>query len=143
MLLDAADVVFERIAGVVSVECRLPGIFVELERGRGGKVCVPFYHLLEDAAPAEISRAQVWQWIHHGATLEDGRPVTPELFSRVTDEEMGRIEREVGSERYRAGRFPEARRLFQRLSTAKSLEEFLTLPAYELLDHDGEPGRTA
>jgi malate synthase len=113
-----------------------------LEAWLGGNGCVPLYHLMEDAATAEISRAQVWQWIHHGATLEDGRPVTPELFSRVTDEEMGRIEREVGSERYRAGRFPEARRLFERLSTAEALEEFLTLPAYELLDHGGEPGRT-
>jgi len=105
-----------------------------LEAWLGGNGCVPLYHLMEDAATAEISRSQVWQWIRHGASLEDGRPVTPELFARVADQEMARVEREIGPERYRAGRFPEARALFQRLSTAGALEEFLTLPAYELLD---------
>lgn len=113
-----------------------------LEAWLGGNGCVPLYSLMEDAATAEISRAQVWQWIHHGVSLEDGRRVTPELFGRVTDEEMERVEREIGTERFRAGRFPEARELFQRLSTARELEEFLTLPAYEILDRGGEPGRT-
>jgi malate synthase len=105
-----------------------------LEAWLGGNGCVPLYHLMEDAATAEISRSQVWQWIRHGASLEDGRGVTPERFARVADEEMERVEREIGSERYRSGRFPEARALFQRLSTARTLEEFLTLPAYEILD---------
>ncbi len=99
-----------------------------------GNGCVPLYNLMEDAATAEISRAQVWQWIHHGASLEDGRRVDAALLRGVMDDEMKRIEREVGSERFRGGRFGEARSLFERLSTAELLEEFLTIPAYELLE---------
>jgi malate synthase len=101
-------------------------------RGLG---CVPLYSLMEDAATAEISRAQVWQWIRHGATLTDGRHVTPELIRSVIDDEMNRIEREVGTDRFRGGRFPEARDLFERISTAPMLETFLTLPAYQALDN--------
>jgi len=89
---------------------------------------------MEDAATAEISRAQVWQWLRHGAALEDGRRVTPELIGSVIDDEMKTIEREVGPARFQAGRFREARALFERISTAPSLENFLTLPAYEALD---------
>jgi len=100
-------------------------------RGNG---CVPLYSLMEDAATAEISRAQVWQWLRHGATLEDGRRVTPELIRSVIDDEMKRIEGEVGSARFTAGRFEEARSLFEKISTAPTLETFLTLPAYEALD---------
>jgi malate synthase len=98
--------------------------------------CVPLYNLMEDAATAEISRSQVWQWIRHGATLEDGRRVTPELFQQVVDDEMKRIAGELGPDRIRNGRFDEARALFVRLSTAETLEPFLTLPAYALLDRD-------
>jgi len=100
-------------------------------RGNG---CVPLYFLMEDAATAEISRAQVWQWLRHGAALEDGRRVTPELIRSVIDDEMKRIEGEVGSARFKSGRFDEARALFERISTAPRLETFLTLPAYEALD---------
>jgi malate synthase len=98
-----------------------------------GVGCVPLYHLMEDAATAEISRAQVWHWVRHGATLEDGRPVTPERVARTLGEEMERIAGEVGAERMARGRFPEALDLFLRWSTAPELEEFLTLPAYETL----------
>jgi malate synthase len=100
-------------------------------RGQG---CVPLYSLMEDAATAEISRAQVWQWIRHGATLEDGRRVTPDLLRTIIDDEMKRIEGEVGADRIRGGRFAEARALFERISTSPVLETFLTLPAYEALD---------
>jgi len=100
-------------------------------RGNG---CVPLYSLMEDAATAEISRAQVWQWLHHGSTLTDGRRVTPELIGAVIDDEMARIEKEIGPDRFRSGRFPEARELFEKISTAPKLETFLTLPAYEALD---------
>jgi malate synthase len=96
-------------------------------RGLG---CVPLYDLMEDAATAEISRAQVWQWIHHGAALDDGRVVTPELFRRVLDDELAALRA------YRAGdpgRLSEAARLFEELSIAGTLADFLTLPAYELL----------
>jgi malate synthase len=96
-----------------------------LEAWLRGSGCVPLYTLMEDAATAEICRTQVWQWIRHGARLDDGRPVTRELFASVLDEEAGRL----GGD----GRFPEAKALFETLSTASDLEEFLTLPAYERL----------
>src|SRR4030095_15444483 len=59
-----------------------------LESWLRGLGCVPLYHLMEDAATAEISRTQVWQWIHHGAALNDGRTVTPRLVREFTDEEL-------------------------------------------------------
>ena len=105
-----------------------------LESWLSGSGCVPLYNLMEDAATAEISRTQVWQWIRHGAALEDGRRVTRALLDEVMEQEMKTIAAEVGAERFRSGRFEEARALFHRLSTAEALEEFLTIPAYELLD---------
>jgi malate synthase len=99
-------------------------------RGQG---CVPLYNLMEDAATAEISRAQVWQWLHHGARLVDGSVVTRELFARVVEEEMERVRDEVGLEKFSTGKFTAARALFERLSTSEAFEEFLTLPAYAQL----------
>jgi malate synthase len=99
-------------------------------RGNG---CVPLYHLMEDAATAEISRAQVWQWLHAKVTVGD-QPLDRDRFGRVVDEEMQRIRKEVGDQRFQGGRFPEARELFVRLSTAPRFEEFLTVPAYDLLE---------
>jgi malate synthase len=97
--------------------------------------CVPLYNLMEDAATAEISRAQVWQWIHHRARLDDtGETVTPELLARVLDEEMRRITSEVGDAAVRDGRFGEACALFTRLSTGETLADFLTSAAYGTLD---------
>ena len=97
--------------------------------------CVPLYHLMEDAATAEISRAQVWQWMRYRARLDDtGATVTPELLDRVLDEEMQRIATEIGAARARAGRFPEARALFARLASGDPLAEFLTSAAYTALD---------
>jgi malate synthase len=109
-----------------------------LEAWLGGLGCVPLYNLMEDAATAEISRTQIWHWIHHGASLADGRMVTPGLVQRVLDEEMKRIAGEIGSSRLESGRFPEAVELFLRVATSQSLEEFLTLPAYQALNriHD-------
>jgi malate synthase len=97
-----------------------------LEAWLRGSGCVPLYNLMEDAATAEISRAQVWQWMRHQASLDDGRRVTPELFRRALDDEMAALGES-------AGRFADAKALFERLSTASSFEEFLTLPAYEML----------
>src|SRR5262245_57783347 len=104
-----------------------------LEAWLRGQGCVPLYNLMEDAATAEISRSQVWQWIRHGASLEDGRTVTPELFGRALDEEMQKLRETLGDQRFTDGRFEEARSLFQKISTSESFEEFLTIPAYELL----------
>ena len=105
-----------------------------LEAWLRGQGCVPLYHLMEDAATAEISRAQVWQWIRHGVALDDGRPLTKDRFRALLVEEMDRIRLEVGEARFRTGRFEEARVLFERLTTAPEFCEFLTLPAYELLE---------
>jgi malate synthase len=99
-------------------------------RGAG---CVPLYDLMEDAATAEISRSQVWQWIRHRATLEDGRSVTKDIFARALDEELLALKKNLGEERLAKGRLDEARALFERLSTTEVFEEFLTLPAYEIL----------
>jgi malate synthase len=99
-------------------------------RGRGA---VPIYNLMEDAATAEISRAQIWQWLRYGAVLDNGVKVTPEFFNRALDEEMERVEREVGAEAFKAGRFPDAINLFRKLSLAPEFEEFLTIPAYALI----------
>ena len=100
---------------------------------RGGG-CVPLYNLMEDAATAEICRAQLWQWIHHGAHTEDGRPVTADRFDRLLSEELDRIHRELGRTRVSGGVFPTAVRLFDQMTKQESFEEFLTLRAYELLD---------
>ncbi len=99
-------------------------------RGRGA---VPLYNLMEDAATAEISRAQVWQWVHYGITLEGGTQATPALLDRIITEEMARVRQEVGAKAYDGGRFPEAILLFRELSTAQDFAEFLTLPAFPLL----------
>ena len=98
-----------------------------------GVGCVPLYNLMEDAATAEISRAQLWQWIKHEASLEDGRTVTPALFRSTLSEEMQKVSTTVGRERFEAGKFNQAQSLFETVSTANEFEEFLTLPAYEQL----------
>lgn len=100
-------------------------------RGRGA---VPLYNLMEDAATAEISRVQIWQWIHHGAALADGRKVTPELFESALKDEMEKVRHVLGATVYDAGRFPEAIKLFSDMSLASTCAEFLTLPAYEVID---------
>jgi len=105
-----------------------------LEAWLRGSGCVPLYNLMEDAATAEISRTQVWQWLAHGAALEDGQPITRELVERLMDEEVERVAGEVGSERFRQGRFREARALFTGLCFRDDLVEFLTSHAYGELE---------
>jgi malate synthase A len=109
-----------------------------LEAWLGGQGCVPLYNLMEDAATVEISRSIAWQWIHHGVTLDDGKPLTVERFRTVLAEEMDRVRLEVGEHRFTQGRFEEARALFERMSTQPEFLEFITLPAYELLEATGE-----
>ncbi|MEW6254742.1 MAG: malate synthase A [Pseudomonadota bacterium] len=99
-------------------------------RGRGA---VPLYNLMEDAATAEISRAQIWQWIHLSAPLDDGRVVTGALFSALLDDEMAKLRETLGPSVFAAGRFPEAIKLYSDMTLAKEFEEFLTLPAYRLI----------
>jgi malate synthase len=97
---------------------------------------------MEDAATAEISRAELWQWIRHGALLDDGRAVTAALFRDIVAEEMETIAGEVGGARFEGGRFRQAKDLFVRLSTSELLEEFLTLPAYEIVTTEIEEEQT-
>jgi malate synthase len=106
-----------------------------LEAWLRGLGCVPLYNLMEDAATAEISRAQVWQWVRHGAALVDvrGEVVTADLVRRATQEEMAALRASLGEARFDGGRFEEARRLFEELATAEELADFLTIPAYEVL----------
>jgi malate synthase A len=103
-----------------------------LEAWLQGNGCVPLYNLMEDAATAEISRTQVWQWLRHGAEI-DGRPLTPERFRAIVKEELARLRETLGPARYDAGRFAEACALFDRMSTSSEFQEFLTLPAYDEL----------
>jgi malate synthase len=101
----------------------------------GGLGAVPINNLLEDAATAEICRAQVWQWIRHPrGVLTDGRKVTVELFQQLLREEMQRIQTTVGAEQYAAGHHDQACHLFDTLTTTDDFIEFLTLPGYEELD---------
>jgi malate synthase len=107
-----------------------------LEAWLRGSGAVPLYGMMEDAATAEISRAQVWQWIHHRVKLPDSTVITRDLVITLVDSEMARIASEVGAARVRDGRFADARALFLRTATATTIEEFLTLPAYPMLEHD-------
>jgi malate synthase len=104
-----------------------------LEAWLGGQGAVPIYNLMEDAATAEISRTQIWQWLKHGAALDDGRMVTRRMVDGLVAEEFVRVRQEVGAQRFERGRFDEARSLFVEVATADELQEFLTIPAYEIL----------
>jgi malate synthase len=106
-----------------------------LEAWLRGSGAVPIFNLMEDAATAEISRAQVWQWIRHrGGVLSDGRKVTKELFRSVLREELEKIKTTVGAARFEKGKFDTARELFDKITTDEEFAEFLTLPGYEKLD---------
>jgi malate synthase len=101
-----------------------------LEAWLRGSGCVPLDHLMEDAATAEISRAQVWQWLHHGARLDDGRAIEAALVRRLLAEELHRAQRAPHAPE---ARFELAARLFGELATAPELADFLTLAAYDHL----------
>jgi malate synthase len=106
-----------------------------LEAWLRGCGAVPIFNLMEDAATAEISRAQVWQWIRHPrGALSDGRKVTKELFRSVLDEELGNIKSGLGEEHFSKRKYVVARELFDTITTDDSFVEFLTLPGYEKLD---------
>ncbi len=103
-----------------------------IEAWLGGNGCVPLYNLMEDAATAEISRTQVWQWIHNSkGVLDDGRKVTLELVRETTQEELQKIQQEVGEQRWSSGHYEEAAKMFDDLIAADAPPEFLTLGAYE------------
>jgi malate synthase len=91
-------------------------------------------NLMEDAATAEISRSQVWHWIHHGSRLEEGPRITRELVRSLEQEELEKIRQAVGDQAYARGRFPEATDIFEQVTLSERFVEFLTLPAYEHID---------
>jgi malate synthase len=94
---------------------------------------------MEDAATAEISRAQIWQQLRHGATLDDGRTIDRALFRKLLDEEVAKIEQRMGPA-FKKSRFKEAARMFRDWSEAADFVEFLTLPAYDwVVAHEPKP----
>ncbi len=103
-----------------------------------GNGCVPIHHLMEDAATAEISRSQVWQWLKYGATLQTSEntsvTLNDRLFTHVVDEEMDKIHREMGATGFAEGHFHRAREMFEQLSRASLLDDFLTVAALPYLD---------
>jgi malate synthase len=100
----------------------------------GGRGAAAINSLMEDAATAEISRSQIWQWVHHRVQLDDGRTVTPDLVREILDEEMDKIHEAVGEETWQAGRPTETREIFERVALMEPIAPFLTLEAYGYLD---------
>ncbi len=99
-----------------------------------GTGCVPIFNLMEDAATAEISRAQIWQWIRSPlGILDDGRKVTKELFRELVPQELEKVRQLLGDKGYAAGKYPEGAKMFEELTLAEDFVEFLTLPAYDYL----------
>jgi len=95
-----------------------------------GNGCVPVFNLMEDAATAEISRSQIWQWIRSSkGVLDDGRKVTVELFRALLKEELAKVKAAMSE-----GQYDEAAKLFERITADDQYVEFLTLPAYRLID---------
>jgi malate synthase len=98
--------------------------------------CVPLFNLMEDAATAEISRAQVWQWIRHNQKLDDGRAITRELVRQVVAEENDKVKAQMGEAAYARGRYQDAAQLMIDLVEQPQFCEFLTLPAYDRIIAD-------
>ena len=106
-----------------------------MEAWLGGNGCVPLNHLMEDAATAEISRTQIWQWIYNSAaSLTDGNKITLDLFRTIMDEELENIRQLVGEKRFDSGCYHLAAQLFDEIISNDKLEEFLTLRAYDHID---------
>ncbi len=101
----------------------------------GGNGCVPIYNLMEDAATAEISRTQLWQWVNNNnAVLEDGRSIDANLYREVAPQVLADIKNSVGEEAFTGGKYQLAAQLFEELITKKEFTDFLTLKAYEFLN---------
>jgi malate synthase len=105
-----------------------------LESWLRGVGAVGIFNLMEDAATAEISRSQIWQWVRHSTRLVEGPVVTPELVRVIADEELAKIREAVGAEVFARGRYAEARVLLDEIALHESFPEFLTLPAYDRID---------
>jgi malate synthase len=105
--------------------------------------CVPLFNLMEDAATAEISRAQVWQWVRHKQSLSDGRPITRELVRTIVREELDKVKAQIGEANYAKGRYEDAAQLMIDLVEQPVFNEFLTLPAYDRIIADEKAAAAA
>jgi malate synthase len=105
-----------------------------LESWLRGSGAVAIFNLMEDAATAEIARSQVWQWIITGTQTAEGTAITRDYVRQLEDEELAKVRAQIGEQAYAAGRFDDAKRLFEQVALGDEFVEFLTLPAYELLD---------
>nr|BFE69487.1 malate synthase A [Actinoplanes digitatis] len=105
-----------------------------LEAWLRGNGAVAIFNLMEDAATAEISRSQVWQWIHNGVRLDDGTAITADLVARIEDEELAKIREALGEQAWAGSRFDDARKLFERVALADDFADFLTTAAYDSID---------
>jgi malate synthase len=104
-----------------------------LESWLRGSGCVPINNLMEDAATAEISRAQLWQWVRHKSTLADGRVITLDLVESLMADELLKLRDQMGPAQFAAGQFVRAASLFQRMTESARFPEFLTSIAYREL----------
>ena len=99
-----------------------------------GTGCVPIFNLMEDAATAEISRAQIWHWLRSPlGVLDDGRKVTRELFQQLVPQELEKVRQILGEPQYGAGKYQEAAAMFEQLTLDETFVDFLTLPAYDYI----------
>jgi malate synthase len=128
----AQDLTYIRVPGGKVTEAGLRlNVNVALqyvESWLGGNGAAAINNLMEDAATAEISRAQIWQWIRHGTKLEDGRQITRELYAQIRGEELARLGGPA------TGRYREAAEILDGLITSDTFAEFLTIPAYAYLE---------
>jgi malate synthase len=105
-----------------------------LESWLRGNGCVPIYNLMEDAATAEISRTQLWQWAHHGARMKNGEVLTVDAVVKAIPRVLEKTRQRVGAARFDSGKFDLAAKLFQQMTEAADFPEFLTPAAYERID---------
>jgi malate synthase len=114
-----------------------------LEAWLRGLGAVGIHNLMEDAATAEISRSQIWQWAHNDVRLDTGLVVDADTVRRIADEELAAIRADIGAEVFDAGKFGQARQLFERVALADDFADFLTLPAYDAVVADEAAGAGA
>jgi len=123
--------------GTITIEGLTNNVSVSLQymaAWLAGNGCVPINNLMEDAATAEIARAQIWQWIRHPrGVLTDGRRVTLALVRELLAAEKARLARELGADRYASGQFEAASGLLDEITAVREFETFLTLAAYQRL----------
>ncbi|GAA3917319.1 malate synthase A [Actinoplanes auranticolor] len=136
--VDAAQLLDVAATGGAVTEAGLRGnvsvALQYLEAWLRGNGAVAINNLMEDAATAEISRSQVWQWIHNGVRLDDGTTITAELVGRIEDEELAELRATLGDQAWAGSRFDDARKLFERVALADDFADFLTTAAYDSID---------